>query len=168
MEPDFDSQNSHETNSIRLYYDYQCSISPIRSLCNVCFWNSDTIKIYCTKCFMPVHPVCYCLEDESMDDFFICDRCHFEEECPLEVVSCKFCLHKWGAFKRFYFKGGEVFWAHITCVDLQTNINRQNRMTSKLNKIQVVEWASEEEILSPKPCMYCKIKKGCAFKVLIN
>lgn len=84
-------------------------------LCCVCGsgdWEEDNLIVFCARCNMAVHQVCYAVADVPAGDW-LCDRCDQPAD-DAAAVRCAVCPSTTGAFKRTE-RGRWGGWIHVVC-----------------------------------------------------
>ena len=146
-------------------------------VCAVCFDNSSPEEnpvLYCDRCNLTVHRICYGLQAVPDGDWY-CSHCEHQREkvkvakrkastalsaasptaSPDASYPCALCTHRGGALK----PTTDGRWAHILCAMLVPRARLKD--VSRMEPVAGVEEALVAQRQHGRVCCVCKVDYGC-------
>ena len=147
------NKNQNNIMEIENIKEYIEKIYKNDSECCICFEIQEEIILFCDKCNVSFHPICYGIKEIPNGNYY-CDKCQYELKNSFSCVKCFLCNNSHGALK--FFQKENIF-IHITCL-LISQYYHFNNFTS-LNSLNF----NLEIDNNNKFCNICYSNKGELF-----
>jgi len=158
---DTDSTSSERSNKDQLKDEQPLSMEEGCSICEITDANDVDPLVYCDKCNVAVHKLCYGIKTIPEGDWF-CNICKYwrkrRSKDPLvspRTFKCVLCFGTRGAMKEVYPKrGNEDSWAHILCALFFEEVQfRDPETSSGISHIESIP--ASKKVTVTRKCEFC-------------